>query len=268
MVQSYEDFERESKKSVFRAAIERGIKEPSKVIYRGTKKIISKQKFQPQLKGTKKRSMAVERLGKAFGIIQGAGRPQGSYKYRIGGRPVSVFEFRRQQRKRAQLYAQYKQQQNLRLAKQGFSPEHIQALQQRQIINQMQQPQTQPMQSIPDEDFAFEEYLAKNTVTPNTQRILDNIRRIQLKSKRDDMIQQRRLRERRLVANQIDLMKTPYIFNHANMDFTKLPEGDKSILNAPNVFKEDKINNPNILQRKRFSILQTKESGNSLNFFS
>ncbi|MBS3099048.1 hypothetical protein J4462_02450 [Candidatus Pacearchaeota archaeon] len=102
-------------------------------------------------------------------------------------------------------------------------------------------------------------------LSSNTKRLMDEVMRIQNLSRVRDSQQQRRNRERKLLANVLDLMKTPNIFAHANMDFTRLPEGDKSILNAPNIFKEDQANNPSILRPRVRNILDTGED-NTLRF--
>lgn len=101
-------------------------------------------------------------------------------------------------------------------------------------------------------------------LSENTARLLADLRKTQNLSRTRDAEQQRRNRERRIVADAMDLMKTPFIFAHSRMDFTGVPEDN--ILNAKNVFKEDKKNNPNILTPRRYSVLDTGKTGFRLKF--
>jgi len=116
---------------------------------------------------------------------------------------------------------------------------------------------------VADDELRFQEWRANNTVSPNTQRLLTQIRRIQNKGKSDNIAQQRRHWERRLVGANTNLMKAHENMINVHMDFTGIPEDN--ILMAPNVFKENPDNN--ILRTNRFNLMQTREAGNNLKFF-
>ena len=165
-------------------------------------------------KRTSGRAAGTKRLLAAFGAGRstgggGAGRPKGSYKYRIGGKPVSVFEYRKFVRERKQQLNQFQRQQGQRLQSRGFSPEQTRALQQRQIIERAGRGQRLLEDSPADEQVAFEEYLAKNTVSPNTRNMLIKLRQTQLKGKMDDIQQQRRIKEKAMVAEAGSLLASP-----------------------------------------------------------
>jgi hypothetical protein len=213
-----------------------------------------------------------------FGV--GRGRPSGSFKY---GMPIQ--QYKEIQRRQRQLYNVYASQNARALQQRGLSPQQINQLELTRSAEQVssspqsQQPYTQQSQEqIPstrvtrqqvtataDDELAFRKWMATEMISPNTQQMLINIRRIQLKSKRDDVEQQRRNRERRMVAAQMDIMHTPYILNDVKLDFTHMQgEDNLEILKAPNIFAEDKIRNPNILSPRGFNILDTKSAGNNL----
>ncbi len=99
-------------------------------------------------------------------------------------------------------------------------------------------------------------------LSQNTQAMLQQLLRTQTKSSRDDGRTQRILRERRIIQNSSDILRTPYIFNKFQFNTTGI-EAD-NILLAKNIFKEDKINNPSIMKSNRPSILDTKSAGNNL----
>lgn len=240
-----------------------------------------------------KRSHAIQRLFGAVGVgssgtggYRGRGRPEGSGKYqRIYG--VGVMEFKKLQNQRKALYQQYAQREQEQLAAKGFTPEQSQQLQLMQLQQQNSQvvqqpitpmPQRVPQQSTPgqnyqetfsqpDEDLKFQKFLTETTVTPNTQRILDDVRRIQLKAQMDDLNQQRIQKERRIVANSLDLMKTRNLFASDSNKFQNLLGDDGHIItNAPSLF----FNNPNqmnIMRTNRPSILNTGEVSNNLKFW-
>jgi hypothetical protein len=123
----------------------------------------------------------------------------------------------------------------------------------------------QPGPSVADEELNFRKWSAEKTISPNTQRILDTIRRIQNKGKSDNIEQQRRNRERLIVGRSMNPMKAHENMIDARMDFTGIPQDN--ILLAPSVFQENPENN--ILRNNRggFSILNTRDSGNNLKFF-
>jgi len=209
-------------------------------------------------------------LAKAFGTLPGtasgagAGRPKGSYKYRIGGKPVSVFEWRKHQALRKQQLAQFQAQQNQRLSRKGFTPEHLQALRQQRVIQQAQQGKPVMERNIADEELAFRNHLARSTVSPRTQQILVALRRTQNKAKSDNIEQQRRHHERNLVGRSMNLMKAHENLVPVKLDFTGVND-QENILMAQSVFKENSENN--ILRTTRHNIMQTREAGNNLDFF-
>ena len=115
-----------------------------------------------------------------------------------------------------------------------------------------------------DDELRFQDWRAQNTVSPNTQRLLNDIRRIQNKGKSDNIAQQRRHWERRLVGANTNLMKAHENMINVRMDMTGV-NPEENILMAPSVFKESPENN--ILRTNRFNIMQTREAGNNLKFF-
>jgi len=123
----------------------------------------------------------------------------------------------------------------------------------------------QPGPSVADEELAFRKWSAETTISANTQRTLDTIRRIQNKGKSDNIEQQRRIRERNMVGRSMNLMKAHENMINTDMDMTGVSE--ENILMAPNVFRE--IQGNQILQNNRgaFSLLHTREAGNNLKFF-
>ncbi|GAF87501.1 unnamed protein product, partial [marine sediment metagenome] len=139
-------------------------------------------------KGAKKRSAGTVRLLKAAGMLPGgaqgggAGRPKGSYKYRINGKPVSVFAWRKFQAERKRQLSQMQQQQNQRLRKKGFEDEDIQQLRRQHVVRRVQQGKPMMEENVADQELAFREHLARNTVSPRTQQILVALRRTQNKA--------------------------------------------------------------------------------------
>jgi hypothetical protein len=228
----------------------------------GQKKTSGAKKFVKSLGGVKKtrrRGTATKRLLSAFGLTKsqasggGPGRPTGTYKY---GMPIH--EFKKLQARKKALYQSYKQEQNMRLKKRGLTPEQIQQLQYQRTATQ---PGLDIQESVPDEELAFREFLAKRTISPQTQRILDNLRRTQLKAKSDDVEMQRRIREKKMVAQAGSLLATPFVFKDHQMNITGIPKDN--ILLAPNIMRE-REDNPHILQTNKLNILQTTEAGNTL----
>lgn len=250
-------------------------------------------------KETKQRARAVGGIIAVMGITgkqtyKGPGRPRGTFKY---GMPIQVYKA--QMRQKQALYQQYQQEQAARLKPRGFTPEQLQQVQQqqtyseleqptqmqvqqqvqRQQVQQVQRPQqmeyqkmrvptntkyVQPGPSIADEELNFRKWSAEQTISPNTQRILDTVRRIQNKGKSDNIEQQRRIRERNMVMRSMNLMKAHENMIDTSMDFTGA-KPEENILFAPNVFREDMNNN--ILRSNRPSILSSRETGNNLKFF-
>ena len=231
----------------------------------------------------------------------GAGRPRRSYKY---GVPIQVYKQQLRdkkalyQRYQQEQYARLKprgfsqeqmqqlQQQQTMQQIENPSPnrvnqiqervEQMRGLQQIQIVPQRQfqkmrvptnqhRKLVQPGPSVADEELSFRKWSAETSISPRTQRMLDQIRRIQNKGKSDNIEQQRRLRERNMVGRSMNLMKAHENMIDTDMDFTGV-DPDQNILMAPSVFKENPDNN--ILRNSRggMSILNTQEAGNDLHF--
>ena len=232
---------------------------------------------------------------------KGAGRPKGSYihgmpihiykeKLRQDKALYQQYQDEQQGKLRTQGFTpeqvqQLQQQQTISELQTPSQPQAIQQLQQRQariqMLQQAQQgqmptqdqfqrfkPQQRYAQDMPfnnpsDDELKFMKWKAEQTIHPNTQRLMQEVRRIQLLGQTANIEQARRNRERRMLANQMDLMKAHTNMTKVSMDFTGVPEDN--ILFAPSVFKED-INN-NILRPRGVSILDTQNGGNNLNFF-
>lgn len=105
--------------------------------------------------------------------------------------------------------------------------------------------------------------LQSNQLSANTRAILERLARIQNLSRTRDLEQQRRLREKNVLAQAMDLTKVPYIFDKYQFDSTGV--NSENILMAKNVFKETS-DNPSIMKTERLNILETKKSGNDLKF--
>lgn len=216
-----------------------------------------------------KRARGTGRFLGALGVIsakdvRGPGRPRGTYKYR--GMPIHEYK-KLQSRKRALLEI-YREKQNLQLRRRGLSPEQISQLQFVKTareggipIDVIETPQG--VMSAADEELAFRKFAADKTISPNTQNILRRLRRTQLKSKTDDVIMQRRLKERKMVASAGNLLETPFVFKEYQMDITGVHQDN--ILLAPSVFRENPEDN--ILRQNRLNVMQTREAGNNLRFF-
>lgn len=108
-----------------------------------------------------------------------------------------------------------------------------------------------------------EQALRSQQLSPQTRLILERLMRIQNKGARDEAEMQRRIRERRIVGDASNLLKTPFIFGKDSAKFDVL-EMEGNILQAPNVFKE--IEENKILRPRGTTILNTKEAGNDLKF--
>lgn len=203
-------------------------------------------------------------LSKAFGAITGAGpgRPKMSYKHKIAGRPVSVFEWRRFHAQKKRQLAQFQQQQDQRLATKGFSQEQLAMLRQQQVVQRAQQGKPMIESNVADQELAFREHLAKTTVSPRTQQILIALRRTQNKAKIDNIEQQRRHHERNMVGRSMNLMKAHENLVPVKLDFTGV-NPEENILMAKNVFRENPENN--ILRSRARNLLDMQE--NNLRFF-
>ena len=109
-----------------------------------------------------------------------------------------------------------------------------------------------------------ESSIRNQQLSPNTKLMLDRVRRIQTMGQRADDRQQRIQRERKIIQNATDVLRTPSLFDSKNqrgkLDFTGV-DGD-NILKSPNVFKENPENN--ILKTTRKTILDLGE--NTLKF--
>lgn len=176
---------------------------------------------------------------------RGRGRPKGSYK-----RGIPAEQFRTYQRQRESVMRQLREQQLSKYTQRGFSPEEAQrAIEIRRA-------------SIETPEKRFKQLVEQQELSPNTVMMLDRLRRVQEKAQLDDFEQQRRNKERRIVAQAGNLMKARNLFGPDSAKFDIL-EMEGNILTAPNVFKSDGSNN--ILRPSgRPNILQAKEAGNSL----
>jgi len=255
----------------------------------GLKKVFTKAKASK--KRTKVRQTATRKLLGAFGVMgagqqAGPGRPKGSYKY---GMPIH--KYKALQRNKRIMMEEYRQQQVMTLRRRGLSPEQVQEQQMQRTVQERIAVQRQPQQTpreinimeprnekqmqrarrnsvaqqaigVADDELNFRRWAAQNSVSPNTQRMLVEIRRIQNKGKKDNIEQQRRHEERRMVGRQMSLFKAHLNLAPSQLDFTGV--SNENILMAPSVFKENPEDN--ILRPKRLNILQTKEVGNSLFF--
>ena len=202
------------------------------------------------------------------------GRPRESYKY---GMPIHIYK--KLQARQKVLYSSYQDTEARQLSQRGLTPQMVQQLQLQRTVQQPRQLQPQQLQQevmeeFPnkkqqmnevmgkaDDDLNFRRWMAQRTISPRTQEILLRLRKTQLKGPRDDLEMQRRLEERRMVADAGNLMKTPFIFKTHQLDVTRVPEDN--ILKAPNTFKEDPENF--ILKKRARNILDTGED-NTLKF--
>lgn len=192
-------------------------------------------------------------LGMAGGQRPGAGRPRGSGKYqRTYG--MGVNEYRRFLAQRRALAQEYVEQKRERYIRKGYNPEQVEQIVRSQPIEQPQNPTAHI-----DEELSYKKFMSERALTPNTQRILERLRRVQLKGRRDDMDMQRRLRERRVVSNAGNLMKAHENMNPSRFDITGVSEDN--ILKAPNTFKENPENN--ILRPRNINVL-TPIQGNNI----
>jgi len=203
------------------------------------------------------RAAGARRLAGAFGVSPGqsgrptragAGRPTGTYKY---GMPIRDFQkLQAKQRALARLQGQQAEQE---LIKKGYTPQQI----------QLARGQSAPMAETAQE---FDKALEEATISPNTLRILENLKQIQGKAKADDANMQRILRERKMVSQQGELLKAPSLFKATPGQMEGwLERPETNPLRAPNIFAEDRNRNPSIMDTQgRPNILQSVQK---LNFF-
>lgn len=212
----------------------------------------------------------------------GAGRPRGTYKY---GLPIQ--EYKKLQSQRKAVYQQYAQEQENRLAQRGLTADQVQeaqlartvsqaSTQQQQFQSQMQsRPKSQIQIQMPnnqmegitnaaDDELNFQRFLAQNTISPNTQKIIDNLRRTQNKALADDINQQRVHRERKIVNELGSLMRARNLFG-PDSNKVDIFDDQNNILKAPNVFSQE--SGINILRTGRPTLLNTKDTGGNLKFF-
>jgi len=229
-----------------------------------------------------RRATGTRGILKAAGIIPGqasqagAGRPRGTYKY---GMPIQ--EYKRVKAQERAMMRQFQQEQISNLRGKGLSQEQIQQLQFAQSAEEIEPEavelqrfrqrqmgdsrriQAQQVRQQADEEMQFRKWSADRTVSPNTQRMIIDLRRVQNMGKTANIDQQRRHFERRLLSEHGNLMRAHENMNRVRIDFTGV--NGENILMAPSVFKENPENN--ILRTKRFNIMQTREAGNNLKFF-
>lgn len=194
----------------------------------------------------------------------GPGRPRGTYKH---GMPIHVYK-KLQARQRA-LFRAYQMQNARKLAGRGLTPAQVQQAQLQRTLDSPPEATTLPPQGFPskpqqaievmdqaDDDLKFRKFLSASSISPRTQQILLQLRKTQLKSKRDDLENQRRIMERKLVGEAGNLLSTPFIFKDHDLDMTGV-DGD-NILKSPPVFKENPENN--ILRSRGRNILDLREN--------
>lgn len=199
-----------------------------------------------------------------------AGRPKGTYKYGI---PIQ--EYKKQQARKKALYNVYQQEQIRRLRSRGLTKDQIENLQEIRTEEQFERPVPQQQvqkrrqlpdqfESVADDELEFRRFLAQRTISPNTQQMMDDIRRIQNKAKTDNIEQQRRHFERNLIRKRMSMFRAHENMVKTSLDFTGV-NPEENILFAPNTFVENPEDN--ILRQKRLNVLQSREGGNNLKFF-
>lgn len=108
--------------------------------------------------------------------------------------------------------------------------------------------------------------LKENQISPNTLAMLQRLRSIQNKGKQDNLRMQRIIRERKLLSDAGNLLKTPSLFGPESNTFDIFDDKGCDPLKAPNIFAE-KPDSINVLRKRKFNLLNTKEAGNNLKFF-
>jgi hypothetical protein len=179
---------------------------------------------------------------------RGRGRPKGTYKY---GR-LSAEQYKRLQIQRRRALELTNQQQIQQLISRGYSPEQA-----RQVLIQKESLVQRP------EADRFNELVEQQSVSPNTLVMIERLKQVQNKAIVDDFEQQRRNKEKRLLADAGNLLRARNLFGPDSAKFNIL-ETEGNILQAPNAFKELPENK--ILRPRGMNILNTKEAGNDLKF--
>lgn len=302
-VQSFEEYKKQMKRSPKLEAADMSVRgtgrfvekkyaivkgkvgEGGKRLQRGVegKKIKGLFKRKERTRVIQKRATRTRRVLSALGITsaggrrEGAGRPEGTGKYQLMGY-AGVHDYNRAMAQKRAQYRQYQMEQVARLRKQrGLTREQVQQL---QYVRSAEQPpqvraimregadprkiQVQQVNELANDELQFRKWSAEKTVSPNTQRMLMDLKRIQNKAQADNIEQQRRIYEKRLLADQGNLLKARNLFG-ADSNTLNILEMEGNILTAPNVFKENPEDN--ILKTKRLNIMQTQEGGNNLQFF-
>ena len=195
-------------------------------------------------------------LGKRMKMAK-RGRPPKSYKYRLGNEMVPGSVYRRYITQQKALGRQRQEAVTMKLIAKGFSGRQLQDLRRRKAMSGplpiTKKQQMSELLGQVDSDLEFKKFLSNNSISPNTQKMLMDLRRVQNKAKSDNIDQQRRNEEKRLVGTAGSLLATPYIFKDYQLDATGV-SGD-NILSTPSVFKEEAGNS--ILRTDRPNILQT-----------
>lgn len=207
----------------------------------------------------------------ATGVItprrqRGAGRPTGTYKH---GMPIQ--QYKKAMAEKRALFRQQRQQELMRLKRRGLTEEQIQQLQlartleqqNKAIVPDSRKRMMQQAVEIADDEKEFTRFRANKMISPNTQRMLTELRRTQNKGEVDNIEMQRKIYERRLIAEQGNLLKAKNLFG-SDSNTLNILEVEGNILTAPNAFRENSENN--LLRQKRLNILQTREGGNDLGF--
>lgn len=214
------------------------------------------KRFATSGKETQRRASIVKRLASAIGPSKGhagPGRPRGSYRY---GVPIQqVYKLQQQRKALAQLKVQKYEEE---LIKKGYSPEQIQQMKLQKQFQEANNP------NFSEEEY--QKYLSESTVSPNTQAMLDHLHMVQNKAKTDDMNMQRILREKKILNSAASLLAAPSLFKARPGEMEGwLERPETNPLRAPNIFKEDRSRNPNIMDTQgRPTIIQSVQP---LNFF-
>jgi len=105
--------------------------------------------------------------------------------------------------------------------------------------------------------------MKNNYLSPNTRLMLERTMAIQNKGAADNSRMQRIHRERKILSDATNILRTPFLFKNDKLDMTGI--GVDNILLAPSVFAENPANT-RILSKKKHTILTTREDGNNLKF--
>lgn len=198
------------------------------------KKKINKPKNILNSSQIKKVAMGGRNLVTALTSINtGKGRRKGSFK-----RGIPVQQYNQMQSRRLQVMLSHRQREAMRLQEKGYTQEDVRRMSEKEII-------------------------ARMPISANTLTMLDRIRRIQNSGKIANLEMQRRVRERRIVNNEMSLLKTPSLFGPESNTFNIFDESGNPLA-TPNIFKE--LPNNKIMKTNRPNILQTRETGHDLHF--